>query len=537
MRHANIDLRRPWGRLAQFVPLVGQHYRAATGISEASEHATGTIAEQLATVDLGTISITDGQIDIDAIAELGPPLAAVQVAANDLTAVIDDTDSEWLVRPLRRRLAELGADVDRQVGAGSTALDAIDLAPALLGADAPRTYFVMFTTPAEARGQGGFMASYAEIGIDAGRMSVGTVGRTLDLNRAGVRPRFVTGPDDWLGRYGQYGFTTGPGGSTSEEPWSNITISPDFPATAEVVAELYPQSGGTQIDGVVSLDVFALERIVDAVGPIDVPGVATTLDGTNTASFLLFDQYQIEQTERIDLLALIAQATIGRLLAGAAEPLDLGRALAPMVRQHRTMVWSRHPAEQSVFERSDLAGGLLADVAPGEAGFSLRLVNSSASKIDSFLERFVCIALDTGAGRVRSANVRLTNHAPSSGYPDYVIGNTVGLPVGWSRLIASWHSTVAVSSIEVDGVAIGLSSQREAGAWAYSAVLTIAPGATSTIEITFEDDRVDAGRGIFVEPQPLVLPEHWTVASAEDSCTAASDPSTVVETSTWLTAG
>ena len=33
----------------------------------------------------------------------------------------------------------------------------------LLGQDGPRTYFVAFTTPAEARGAGGYMATWAEL--------------------------------------------------------------------------------------------------------------------------------------------------------------------------------------------------------------------------------------------------------------------------------------------------------------------------------------------------------------------------------------
>jgi hypothetical protein len=178
---------------------------------------------------------------------------------------------------------------------GQRALDALDVAPAVLGAEGERVYFVMFTTPAEARGQGGFMGNYAEITIDQGRIEMTEFGSDEDLNAAGERPRrLVDAPEDWLARYGPFGFAMGPDKVVGEVPWKNITMSPNFPATAQVVAELYPQSGGREIDGVISLDVFALEQLVGLVGPLEIDGAPEPLTADNTSQFLLFDQYRAE---------------------------------------------------------------------------------------------------------------------------------------------------------------------------------------------------------------------------------------------------
>ena len=67
-------------------------------------------------------------------------------------------------------------------------------------------------------------------------------------------------PPDWMHRYGPQGFAIGADARVVRDPWSIINLSPHFPSTAQVIQELYPQSGGRHLDGVFSLDVFALER-------------------------------------------------------------------------------------------------------------------------------------------------------------------------------------------------------------------------------------------------------------------------------------
>ena len=81
----------------------------------------------------------------------------------------------------------------------------------------------------------------------------------------------MSGPAEWLERWGRYGFNTSPGGTTSVVPWSNVTMSPHFPSTAAVMAELYPQSGGAAVDGVFAMDPYVLAALVELTGPIDVP--------------------------------------------------------------------------------------------------------------------------------------------------------------------------------------------------------------------------------------------------------------------------
>ena len=78
-----------------------------------------------------------------------------------------------------------------------------------------------------------------------------------------------------------------------------------------------PQSGGQEIDGVIDLGVYALEQPVGLVGPLEIDG-APPLAGSNTAQFLLVDQYfETDVGERVDTLESLARTTIERLLSVA----------------------------------------------------------------------------------------------------------------------------------------------------------------------------------------------------------------------------
>ncbi len=71
--------------------------------------------------------------------------------------------------------------------------------------------------------------------------------------------------------------------------WSNLTMAPDFPSVASVAAELFPQSGGRPVDGVILMDPFVLQTLLQYTGPIDVEGLERNLNADNAADILLKD--------------------------------------------------------------------------------------------------------------------------------------------------------------------------------------------------------------------------------------------------------
>ena len=121
---------------------------------------------------------------VDAVELLEQPLAETEAVLADASESLVEDDSAWLVAPVAGRIDSVREEIDGLLSGTRTARTAVDLAPSMLGRDEPRTYFVAFTTPAESRGLGGFMGTWAELRADDGRLDVTRTGQTSELTSA-----------------------------------------------------------------------------------------------------------------------------------------------------------------------------------------------------------------------------------------------------------------------------------------------------------------------------------------------------------------
>ena len=386
----------------------------------------------------------------------------MQTAIDDLDTTLGDVASPWLIAPLQDRLDELDSEINDAKPKLDNVVTAVQVAPSMLGADGERRYFIAFTTPAETRGLGGFMGTWAELTADNGRLTIADFGTTADLDQGGTTTgtgRTLDGPQEWLDQWGEFGFTTGPNGGTEPEPWSNVTISPEFPSTGDVIAQLFPQSGGDEIDGVFAMDPYVLEALLGLMGPITVEGSATPLDEDNVVDFLLVDQYEIDDTEaRTDLLAAVSQATAQQVLGGALpSPTVLADSLSPLAAQGRLAGWARDGDAQALLEAIHLSGAM-PDLAGGD-GVAVVLNNAGGNRLDVHLDRELDYdtTVDTDTGEVSStATVTLTNTAPASGLPASVSGDEQGA----NRTHVSLYSALPIESATVTTSAGGDAGNR-----------------------------------------------------------------------------
>ena len=191
-------------------------------------------------------------------------------------------------------------------------------APALLGADGVRHYFVAFMTPAETRGLDGFIGAYGELAADRGHVTLIRSGQATNLTAHPIPGLHLTGPADYLSRYGVF---------KPQDHFEDLTYSPDFPTVGDEIAGLYKEVGGDRVDGVLALDPYALAALLTFTGPVSVPGLNTQLTPANAAQVLLSGQYTtaqasaISNVQRHDFFAVCSggwfRAAHGRLLAVA----------------------------------------------------------------------------------------------------------------------------------------------------------------------------------------------------------------------------
>jgi hypothetical protein len=206
-----------------------------------------------------------------------------------------------------------------------------------------------------------------------------------------------------------------------------------------------------------------------------------------------------------------------------------------MVDQGRFTGWMSRADEQDVLTQIGMSGTLpeIEDGGtsdPGALGITTDALaftfnNAVGNKIDYYLESAAeyDVDADAASGTVAARlTLSLTNNAPVAGEPGYVIGNPIGLPVGTNRTWVSVYSRLPVVEVTVDGLPVESATHTEAGYLVTSAYVTLASGASSTLQVAFDGtlDTTD-GYTLFartpptVAPTPLTIDARWTDADGE----------------------
>ncbi|MEN9824096.1 MAG: hypothetical protein RLZ04_2522, partial [Actinomycetota bacterium] len=499
---------RPWVRLSGLLPVVGQHVRLLDSLADTASTALAEASTALQEIDPNRLRVVDGRIDIAAIEELASPFGRLRDAVAEVRDVAGGRDlGPWIAPQVVRRLDDLARELDGRLQSADTALRALEVAPDMLGRSGPRRYFIAFTTPGEARGLGGFLGNWAEVTVDDGRLRLTDFGRKEDLVAMTTTPPRLTGMDELLDHWGRFGFSSGDDGAASEHVWANLTMPPDMPTVGEAVSQIYPQVTGRPVDTVVVLDSAAMGAILSITGPLDIEGALELITPANVAEFIRLGQYEQQDYDaRVDLLDEIAEQAMERLLSSTLPaPAELGALFGPLVRDLHLMAWSAADDEQSFLEKIRIDGAF--PRLGGGDGFAVTVDNGSGNKIENFLTTEITYDnLGQPDGERRIATIRLTNNAPTTGYPAYVIGNVIDKPVGWNRLWLSAYSARPMVSATLDGEALGMQTNRVWGWNVATKMVDIPPGTTVTVVLELWGPVDDPSLPLSTRTQPLTSP-------------------------------
>ena len=519
LRDASDEWTAPWTQPARLVPVLAQNANALGDIMQSAANSADAAAKALDLVDLEQLNVVGGVIDVDALALLSTPLGDLAQSVGDMAKALDTTNSPWLLDPVQSRIAganKLAGNVTREA---QTTQAAAQVGPAMLGVDGPRRYFIAFTSPAEARGQTGLMGNWAEVTITKGALKLTEHGRTAELINGLTKQGNATvkAPNDFFARYGPYGAGT-QGGTVQPKFWSNITMSPDMPTVASAMAQLYQQATGRAVDGVVIVDPAGLAAMLEVTGPVVVEEANVTLTSADVERYLLLDQYNTPEGARADVLEAVTLATVDRILhTSLPGPQVLAADMGAAATQGHISMWATRPDEQRLMQLTGMDAGL--PTLDGLDGLAIVNDNASGNKIDTFLDRSVTYkpVFDEGTGRTdASLVITLTNKAPTTGYPDYVIGNLLKLPPGTNRTLLSVFTPLSFTDATLDGAPLGLTAGQEHGWNVFSTYITLAPGQSQTVNVTLRGVLKPGRYQLAYRPQPL--------ARVEDLFTEAKSP-------------
>ena len=513
LRSAHRTLQSTKTGLGPFVPVVAPNLRQARDLTMAGADVAGRAASAVGALNFTELRTNDGRIDVERIAALREPVAQTRSSIAEALDTLRAVDGPWTARPLRRKVDSLRTELLQARTTTDHAAGILAVVPEFLGVNGPRRYLIVVPTPAEARGSGGLIGNYGEITAENGRLRLSRFGRTIELNTNGVPPelRVLRARPDYVRRYTPFQVS---------QLWQNVTLSPDFPSSAEAMASLYPQSGGTEIDGVISADPFALAAILRLTGPIIVAGWPEAITAENAPTVLLHDWYsqlsEDRNPERIDLQGRVAAEAWSRLFAAPVPPLaTLGATLGDAAKARHLQLWANRPEEQSFFRRIGVDGSM----APLTSdGFAAITNNAGANKIEWYLHRSITydaqVNLSTGAVNA-IATVEMRNDAPPTGDARYVTGNGAipPAPEGTSVQYVSLYSPLELRSASFDGVPLSVTRDTELGRNVYSGWIRIPPRASGTVRAEFSGvlPEVAAGYSLELGCQAMVNPDQAVV--------------------------
>ncbi|MDJ0336171.1 DUF4012 domain-containing protein [Salinibacterium sp. G-O1] len=424
----------PIWRFGEIVPFVGPNLTVvrelASVVNQVSGQAIKPLVSAAGHLDVGSFKPVDGTIQLQPLMDAAPDISAAAEAlasANDRVVAIDASASIPLLQAAAVQLQdavleanEVALSVDR----------AVQLLPAMLGADGARNYLVLFQNPAELRSGGGIPGALALVHTDGGRIDLVQQASSTDF--PAFEAPVLDVPTDTRGIYGD----------TIGQYIQNVTLTPRFPITADLAREMWKRQFGVDVDGVLSADPVMLAYLLEATGPVDV-GAGEQLTSENAVRVLLSDVYAryTVPSDQDAFFAAAAAAVFSKLSSGQLDAPKLISAVTRAGAEGRALIWSARPEEQTLLAGTTLAGELPVSDSDTQH-FGVYLNDGTGSKMDYYLtpELKVGQAVCRNDGLVTIATqLTLTSTAPAdaaTSLPGYVTGaGAFGVPPGIIRTV------------------------------------------------------------------------------------------------------
>ncbi|MCU1459038.1 MAG: hypothetical protein JWL73_3130 [Actinomycetia bacterium] len=438
IEHAHQELDSPFVSPLDIVPVVGRQVRSARALGDTGSRV----------LEAGIQALHEVRAELKDKKAQGPErvvmLRKVQATTQKVLDRLRSADlgpSKGLVGPLARGRAKFAKQL-RELRDGLTRTDKLTGGLAdLLGNGGH--YLVLMGNNAEMRAGEGMFLSCAEMTIVDGKITIGTVRRTLDM----ILPDNavpLTGDLTQLGH--NWGFL-----QPSEE-WRNLGVTPRFDVTAPLAARMWVAAGNQPVDGVIAVDVVALKALLGATGPIQVDG--QTVSAGNVEQQLLLQQYidnapyGEDQGARREKLGQVAQGALQAFNDGNWDYATLSRELRGAADGRHLMAWSSVPAQEAGWTAARIGGTLSSD------SLLVALVNRGSNKLDQFMHVKSTLTLGSAPNGTTAVKVQLdvSNETPT-GLPRYVEGPNFGSPVGEGVYagIATFSVPGSATSVAVNG--------------------------------------------------------------------------------------
>ncbi|MEW5720534.1 MAG: DUF4012 domain-containing protein, partial [Chloroflexota bacterium] len=428
--------------------------------------------------------------------------------------------------PARRELLNR---LDRWLPLWQTTLDALALAPTLLGADKPRAYLLVAQNSDELRATGGFVSNVALVRVDRGKITLEEFQDSFAVDD--LTKRHPTAPEPLL----KYMYAW-------QWMFRDANWSPDFPTTARQLQQLYEFDRGIATDGVIALNQNLIPRVMQATGPVVLDTYNERINANNALpkihAYWVSPWGQGQPADwwvrRKDFIGKLLQALMQRVLTGQFDRAQMARGLLDAMTTKDLLIYVNDgdPAHKTGLTFS---GAVYRD-----AGDALMVVDSNVgfNKVDSHITRQLeyAVAIDPTRQVRATVTMTYTNRSPDDGafcvhVPRYLAGY-VDLQNGcyWNylRVLTPGGST----PVRVKGLPAPVIDVPEQGRTVFAGYFVLSRGKTQTIRFEYDlpPTVLDESRyTLHLEKQPGVpaipatvrvnAPEGWTITYAYPNAT------------------
>lgn len=339
------------GPAFRWVPKVGPLLAQSPALLDLADALTELGALLWDDAALSLTLLDYGLAPLDALVIVQPRIVADVPAAHTLVERATMAYSGIDVAVLPDRLQVLGL-LETALPLAGDALAWVEFVPDLLGVGAPRTYLLLVLNEGELRPGGGFITGVGEVRIASGTITEMTFSDSYAV-------------DDFSQPY--------PDPPKAIQQFMNIDLwvfrdsnwSPDFPTSIRQGLELYRPTYPVTVDGVVAVDQYAVQKLVDAIGPLVLPGEDAPVTGEKLLEYIYASWAPVDGQfdsewwkERKSFMEPLAEAILARVEGGGVDWAALVNVGLALVEEKHVQVYMTDTGAGSLLAAQGWDGGL-----------------------------------------------------------------------------------------------------------------------------------------------------------------------------------
>jgi len=488
-------------RSLEWIPVAGPNLEAVRTAAAVVDDIAVEAITPVSSISVDSLKPQDGRIDPQAVIGIQSAVDQAVETVNDSATRLDALDHDAFIGPVAGGVERLDTAVASAQELLVPAQKVAAVLPPAVGSEGPRNYLVLFQNNAEARGTGGNPASILLINVTDGRIEITQQAASTDFENGRDNPIIPLNPEtenlygDKIGRWMQ-----------------DVTLTPDFPETAEIISAFWDESFGTPVDGVISFDPVALSYLLDATGPVTLE-TGDELRADNAVPLLLNEaylRYPLQQQQDA-FFAAAAGSIFSALTGGGGDTRGIVNALVKATDEGRLMYVPNSESEREIIKGTRIEGKLPVDNTE-KTMMGVYVNDVTGSKMDYYLDADIRATADTCAAPVFTSSTTLTStigfadarSLPKSiGGPNYTRGDMGTDLVLYGPVGASFR-TVAIDGVEVP--ASNMTVGTHLGRPAVKVFIYSEPGSQHTIDAVFDGAPDQAYGELVVQHTPMVRP-------------------------------